>query len=270
MNAMTMPFIHIERQTLAGVPVATVWLNREDLHNAFNDAMIAQLHQAFTDLSADTSVRAVILAAKGKSFCAGADLNWMQSMLNYTFDENVTDATALARMLAAINQCAKPVIARVHGAAFGGGVGLVSACDLVVAVEKASFCLSEVKLGLLPAVISPFVLAKMPEAHARRYFLTAERFSAAEAHRVGLVSEVVADEAACDAMIATWLTALAQNGPQAVSLCKPLIQDVKNQPLETAIDITTKRIAERRISDEGQEGMRSFLDKRPPSWAPKQ
>src|SRR5262249_23585954 len=162
--------------------------------NAFNDKMIEELTGTFTVLAQNPKVRVIILAAEGKSFCAGADLNWMQSMLNYSFEENVTDARALATMLRTIAECPKPVIGRIHGAAFGGGVGLTSVCDLSVALEKVTFSLSEVKLGLLPAVISPFVLNKIPVAQAQRYFLTAERFDAHEAHQIGLVSAVAADE----------------------------------------------------------------------------
>jgi methylglutaconyl-CoA hydratase len=247
--------------------VATVTLARQELHNAFNDAMIADLRETFTSLGNNPTVRVIVLAAEGKSFCAGADLNWMKSMLNYTYEENVKDAQALAKMLKTIDECPKPVIGRIHGACFGGGVGLVSVCDMAVAVETASFCLSEVKLGLLPAVISPFVLSRISGTHARRYFLTAERFPAIEAHRIGLVSNVVSDVEALDKSISDLIQALFQNGPEAVSLCKKLIREVNAATsVEDALTLATHRIAERRISDEGQEGMRSFLEKRPSSW----
>ncbi len=255
-------FIKIQQQN----QVATVTLARPELHNAFNDDMITDLSQAFSRLGQDKSIRAIILAAEGKSFCAGADLNWMRSMLDYTFDENVADAKRLAEMLRTIAECPKPVIGRIHGAAFGGGVGLASVCDLTVALSSAIFCLSEVKLGLLPAVISPFVLQKMPISQAHRYFLTAERFSAQEASQMGFISVVVEDIQSMDAQIESWIKALCQNGPQAVSLCKKLIGEVAGRDLDEAIPLTTQRIAERRISAEGQEGMRAFLEKRPSQW----
>lgn len=247
--------------------VATVTLNRPDLHNAFNEDMIKDLTQTFTTLGQKLEIRVIVLAAAGRSFCAGADLNWMKSMLNYTFEENVTDANALAKMLRAIDECPKPVIGRIHGAAFGGGVGLASVCDITVALEEVTFCLSEVKLGLLPAVISPFVLNKIPVSEARRYFLTAERFSAEEAHRIGLVSKVVSSEENLDSTVQTWIQALLQNGPEAVSLCKKLIREIStSSSREEAIQLATHLIAERRVSEEGQEGMRSFLEKRPSQW----
>ncbi len=247
--------------------VAWVTLNRPELHNAFNEAMIEQLRTTFETLGKNEQVRAVILAGESKSFCAGADLNWMKKMVDYTFEENVADARALAGMLKIIHDCPKPVIARVHGAAFGGGVGLIAACDMAVATESATFCLSEVKLGLLPAVISPFVLQKIGTTHAHRYFLTAERFSAFEAHRIGLISEVVADETTLDSKIQSIIESLLANGPEAVSRCKTLIGQVAHFDWDRAVDITTKMIAERRASAEGQEGMRSFLEKRAPNWA---
>lgn len=246
--------------------VGRVVLSRSDLHNAFNEQMIAELREAFITLGKNHEIRAVVLSAEGKSFCAGADLNWMKKMIDYTFEENVNDAHALSAMLKVIHDCPKPVIARVHGAAFGGGVGLIAACDMAVAVESASFCLSEVKLGLLPAVISPFVLKKIGPGHARRYFVTAERFSAAEALRIGLISEVVADEPALDTGVSKLVDALCANGPEAVTECKVLIQQVWPFDWDRAVDITTKMIAERRASAEGQEGMRSFLEKRSPNW----
>lgn len=247
-------------------PVARVTLSRPELHNAFNEVMIGELHEAFTTLGKDNKVRAVILSGEGKSFCAGADLNWMKKMVDYTFEENVQDAHTLSAMLKAIHDCPKPVIARVHGAAFGGGVGLIAACDMAFSVEAASFCLSEVKLGLLPAVISPFVIKKIGQGHARRYFLTAERFKAAEARHIGLISDTVPDEATLDTVINDVVTAIVGNGPEAVSHCKVLIEKVCHFDWERAVDITTKMIAERRASAEGQEGMKAFLEKRQPGW----
>lgn len=246
--------------------VATVTLARAELHNAFNDTMIAELTNTFETLGQNTEVRVIVLAAEGKSFCAGADLNWMRSMLDYTFDENVEDAHRLAHMLRTINECPKPVIGRIHGATFGGGVGLTSVCDITVAMETATFCLSEVKLGLLPAVISPFVLQKIPASQARRYFITAERFSAFEAHRIGLVSLVAPTIQVMDEAIAQWVETLCQNGPEAVSLCKQLIREINNASVDDAVDLATRLIAERRISSEGQEGMTAFLEKRPSAW----
>ncbi|HEY9746718.1 MAG TPA: enoyl-CoA hydratase/isomerase family protein, partial [Oculatellaceae cyanobacterium] len=246
--------------------VARVCLNRSELHNAFNEIMIQELSETFASLHKDAQVRAVVLEGVGKSFCAGADLHWMKKMVDYTFEQNVEDAQELSRMLKTIYHCGKPVIARVHGAAFGGGVGLIAACDMAIAVESATFCLSEVKLGLLPAVISPFVLKKIGEAAAHRYFLTAERFSAQEAYRIGLVSEVVPDEAALDQKLDSILQAIQANGPEAIAFCKILIDKICPFNWDGAVDITTKMIAERRASAEGQEGMRAFLEKRLPVW----
>lgn len=261
-------FVQITVEEKASGAIATVTLGRPELHNAFNAQMIAELREAFAGFSKNSPVRAIVLRGEGKSFCAGADLNWMRQMVDYSFEQNVEDAHALAAMFRAIQQCPKPVIARVHGPAFGGGVGLVAACDMAFATESATFCLSEVKLGLLPAVISPFVLKKIGETHARRYFLTAEKFSASEAHRIGLVSEVLPDEAALDHQLETVLAALCANGPEAISQSKVLIEQVCRFDWERAVDITTKLIAERRISVEGQEGMKAFLEKRSPTWVP--
>ena len=246
--------------------VATVTLNRPDLHNAFNEVVIKELAEAFTTLGHDDSVRAILLAGEGKSFCAGADLNWMKKMVDYTFDENVQDARALSDMLKVIHDCPRPVIARVHGAAFGGGVGLIAACDIAVATEAASFSLSEVKLGLLPAVISPFVVRKIGMSASRRYCLTAERFKAAEALRIGLVTEVVSDVVSLDEAVTRITDAIKANGPQAVAICKTLLEKVELFDWGHAVDISTKMIAERRASTEGQEGMKAFLEKRPASW----
>lgn len=255
-----------ESEKQQGHSIARVTLARPELHNAFNEAMIAELREAFAGFGKNSDVRAVILSGEGKSFCAGADLNWMKKMVDYSFEQNVDDAHALAAMLKTIYNCPKPVIARVHGPAFGGGVGLIAACDMAVSVESASFCLSEVKLGLLPAVISPFVIKKIGQSAAQRYFLTAERFAAAEALRIGLISEVVPDTDALDAKIVNLVESLAANGPEAVTHCKVLIEKIGNCDWERAVDITTKMIADRRISREGQEGMKAFLEKRPPSW----
>jgi methylglutaconyl-CoA hydratase len=257
-------FVHLklDRHT------ATITLHRPDLHNAFNDVLIRELREAFEDIARRPDVRVVVLAAEGKSFCAGADLNWMKRMIDYSFDENIHDARALADMLRAVRDCPRPVIARVHGAAIGGGVGIVAASDIAVAVEAAHFALTEVRLGLLPAVISPFVLEKIGPAAARRYFLTAERFTAVEAHRIGLVAHVAPTVAEMDAWIAAADDAIARNGPEAVAECKALIRDILACPHDRMAELTAERIARRRVSAEGQEGMKAFLDKRSPRWHP--
>jgi methylglutaconyl-CoA hydratase len=247
-------------------PVAQVWLNRPDLRNAFNETVIAELTQTFAALSSNQDVRAVVLAARGPAFCAGADLNWMKKMAGYTHAENHADALALATMLRTLYECEKPVIARVHGACFAGGMGLVAACDVAVAAHEAEFCLSEVKLGLIPATISPYVLKAMGENAARRYFLTAERFSAAEAYRIGFVHEIV-PIAALDEAVDDLLNALVDNSPNAVRQAKRLIREVSGKPVSDALlDDTAQRIAQIRASDEGREGVKSFLEKRKPNW----
>ena len=261
-------FIRVSTENRQGGLIGVVTLTRPELHNAFNEVMIAELQDAFGQFNKNSDVRAVILQGEGKSFCAGADLNWMKKMVDYTFEQNVDDAHALSRMLSSIAHCPKPVIARIHGAAFGGGVGLIAACDMAIATESATFCLSEVKLGLLPAVISPFVLRKIGQSAAQRYFITAERFSAPEAKRIGLLSEVVPDVQSLDAAIDSLLAAIVGNGPEAISQCKVLLEQVFHIDWDRAVDITTKMIAERRISKEGQEGMKAFLEKRTPAWLP--
>jgi methylglutaconyl-CoA hydratase len=246
--------------------VATVTLNRPQVRNAFDDAAIAEITQAFRELGNDAELRAIVLAARGPVFCAGADLNWMKKMAGYTREENRADAHRLAAMLRVIDACPKPVMAKVQGDCYAGGMGLAAACDIVIAGENATFCLSEVKLGLIPATISPYVIRAMGEHAARRYFLTAERFSAREAHRIGFVHEAVADgelDRAADAIV----KALVSNGPHAVREAKRLVRDVAARPLDDAlVDNTVERIADIRASEEGREGMRSFLEKRKPGW----
>ncbi|PAT35242.1 enoyl-CoA hydratase/isomerase family protein [Vandammella animalimorsus] len=247
--------------------VATVTLSRPDVRNAFNDEVIAQLTQAFTQLGAAPEVRAIVLAAEGKAFCAGADLNWMRRMADYTRQENLADAGKLAEMLRVIYTCPKPTIARVQGDVYAGGMGLVAACDMAVAVQAAGFCLSEVKLGLIPATIGPYVIRAMGPRASHRYFLTAERFSAQEALRIGFVHEVVPDEAALDAKLAELLGALTSASPNAVKECKQLLQDVAERDINAAlIAQTVQGIADIRASDEGKEGVQSFLQKRKPAW----
>ena len=246
--------------------VATVTLNRPEKHNAFDDALIAELTHLFKQIGEDKNVRAMVLQANGQSFCAGADAGWMKRMADYSFDENVADAKKLADMLWHLNYMPKPTIARVQGATYGGAVGLVACCDMAVASKLSKFCLSEVRLGLIPATISPYVISAMGERVARRYFMTAEVFSARRARRLGLVGETVTEEE-LDTTIEDLLNNILRNGPQAVSAAKQLIFDVKNQPgEEEVIEKTCLRIATVRVSDEGQEGLSAFLEKRKPNW----
>lgn len=247
---------------------ATVTLNRPEVRNAFNDDVITELTTAFTELGGRNDVRCIVLAANGPAFCAGADLNWMRRMASYTHRENFADASALAEMLSVIYRCPKPTIAMVQGDVYAGGTGLVAACDIAVSAEGAQYCLSEVKLGLVPATISPYVIRAMGARAAHRYFLTAERFSAAEALRIGFVHEVVrAGE--LHGRVDAIAQALIQAGPQAVSLCKQLVQEVALREITPELIASTVRaIADIRVSDEGREGIQSFLDKRKPAWLP--
>ena len=249
--------------------VATVTLNRPEVRNAFNEEMIAALTAAFHRLGARNDVRCIVLAGNGPAFCAGADLNWMRRMADYTHRENYADAAALAEMLRVVYQCPKPTIARVQGDAYAGGTGLVAACDIAVSADTAHYCLSEVKLGLIPATISPYVIRAMGARAAHRYFLTAERFDAAEALRIGFVHQVVT-MAELDRTVAALAQTLIQAGPQAVSLCKQLVQEVAQREITPElIGSTVRAIADVRVSDEGREGIRSFLEKRRPAWLPK-
>jgi len=246
--------------------VATLWLNRPDLHNAFDDGLIAEVTQAIDSLANDTSARVVIVAGKGKSFSAGADLGWMKRMAGYSLDQNEADANRLAEMLHRLNALPKPTIAAVQGAAMGGGVGLCAACDIGIAASDAVFALSEAKLGLIPAVISPYVIEAIGARAARRYMLTAERFDAATAERLGLVSAVVApDQLMTEALRIADI--LLQNGPQAVREAKLLVAHVGARPNDAALRAeTAKRIARLRATEEGREGVAAFLEKRKPSW----
>jgi methylglutaconyl-CoA hydratase len=255
---------HLQLNTQGGV--ATLVLNRPEVRNAFNDEVIAELTQAFTELGQRDEVRCIVLAAEGAAFCAGADLNWMKRMADYTHAENIADAGALAEMLRVIYTCPKPTIAKVQGDVYAGGTGLVAACDMAVSVDTAGYCLSEVKLGLIPATISPYVVRAMGARAAHRYFLTAERFSAAEALRIGFVHEVV-PAAELDAKVGELAKALVSAGPQAVRLCKKLVQDVAEQEITPAlVEMTVDGIADIRVSPEGREGVQSFLQKRKPNW----
>ena len=246
--------------------VATVTLNRPEVRNAFNDEVIAELTAMFLALGDREDVRAVVLAGNGPAFCAGADLNWMKRMAGYTRKENLADAAGLARMLEVIYRCPKPTVARIQGDVYAGGTGLVAACDMAVAVDTAQFCLSEVRIGLIPATISPYVIRAMGARAAHRWFLTAERFSAAEAHRIGFVHEVVtADQ--LDARVQSLTAALVGAGPHAVRACKRLLHDVAGEEITPGlVQRTVEGVADIRASDEGREGVKSFLEKRKPGW----
>jgi methylglutaconyl-CoA hydratase len=253
-------------QIVANGPVARVTLNRPEVRNAFNEGLIAELTAAFTELGQRTDLRAIVLAAEGKAFCAGADLNWMKAMAGYSWQENHADATRLADMLWALYSGPVPVVARVQGDVYAGGVGLVACADIVVAVDAAGFCLSEAKLGLLPATIGPYVVKALGEQASRRYFVTAERFTAAEAKRLGLVHEVVAADA-LDAKVDELVAAITANGPAAARACKQLVKDVADREITPTLrDDTARRIADIRASTEGREGVQSFLNKSKPSW----
>lgn len=246
--------------------VATLTLNRPELHNAFDDLLIVDLLRTLAKVEADPGIRVLVLRAAGKSFSAGADLNWMQRMAGYSRTENHRDALQLAELMAKLNRLAKPTIAVVQGAAFGGGVGLVACCDIAIAAERALFALTEVRLGLLPAVISPYVIAAIGERAARRYFLTGERFDAAEAQRLGLLHLVVPEqqlERALDQL----LEDLLKGSPQALTAAKSLIFAVAQRPAsDQVIADTAERITDIRASEEGREGVAAFLQKRPPAW----
>ncbi len=247
--------------------VATVTLNRAEKHNAFDDAIIAELDDCFAHLAADASVRAVVLASTGRSFSAGADLNWMQRMADYNREQNLEDARALAEMLRKLNRLPQPTIARVQGAAYGGAVGLVSCCDIAIGSEHARFSLSEVKIGLIPATISPYVIAAIGQRAARRYFISAEVFDAPCARQLGLLSEVVgADE--LDGAVETQLEQLLQNSPQAVAAAKRLALEMASPDITAEqIEDTCRRIADIRVSEEGQQGLQAFLNKTAPAWS---
>ena len=248
--------------------VARVMLDRPEIRNAFDDALIAALTSALRELDADPGVRAVVLGGNGPAFCAGADLNWMKRMAGYGYEQNLADARALAEMLKTLDRMKKPTVARVHGPAFAGGVGLVAACDIAVGVPEARFCLSEARLGLSPATISPYVVRAMGERMARRYFLSAEVFDGIEAHRVGLLSHISPSEN-LDGEIDGMLGHLLQGGPQALDKIKNLIRFVSSGPVsDEMIEDTAARIAEIRVSPEGREGIASFLEKRKASWKP--
>lgn len=246
--------------------VLRVLLNRPDVHNAFNDELISEAIDLFESVERDTTARVVVLGGVGANFCAGADLNWMSRMVSYTREENVRDSSLLAKMFAVMNDCPLPVVGRVQGAAIGGGVGLVSVCDIVIANHATKFGLSEVKLGILPAVISPYVIAKIGVSHARALFFTGERFGADRALQIGLVHKVATDDAELDALVSDTVKQLLGSGPEAVRECKKLVRFVASNPLSESVPYTIESIATRRTSEEGQAGMNAFLKKEKAPW----
>ncbi|MDD5175118.1 MAG: enoyl-CoA hydratase/isomerase family protein [Sterolibacterium sp.] len=248
-----------------GVGILT--LNRPERHNAFDDALIVELIDAIDMMENDDAVRLLVISSTGKIFCAGADLNWMKRAAAFSAEDSLNDSRTLAEMLRRLAQIKKPTIARVQGPTYGGGVGLVAACDIAIATYSAQFALSEVKLGVIPAVISPYVIAAIGERYARRYMLTAERFAAAEAYRIGLVHEIVPDETALDEAIGEIADALLKNGPNALAECKEVICAVASRPVSAdLIEDTAQRTTRTRASEECREGMSAFLEKRKPSW----
>ena len=246
--------------------VAVVWMTRADVRNAFNETSIAELTDTFASLGVDAGVRAIVLAAEGPAFCAGADLEWMRRMAQYSNEENRADARKLATMLRTIHECPKPVIARVHGPAFAGGLGLVAACDIAIASLTAEFCLTETKLGLIPATIAPYVLRAIGVSQARRYFLTAEKFDAGEAFRIGLIHDIAPPDE-LDAKINALLGTLMLTSAEAVAAAKRLVRELAYRPVDEAmVEDTAGRIAQARASADGREGVASFLEKRKPRW----
>lgn len=255
------------KMVLVEINESVAWLsfNRPEVHNAFNAVVIQEMTEAVNRVNEDDSVRVVVLTGKGKSFCAGADLNWMREIVDYSYEQNLEESTALAEVLHMIFSLPKPTIAKVNGPAIGGGTGFLSACDIAVAAEEAVFGLSEVKIGLVPAAISPYVIRKIGESKAREYFLTGRRISAERAREIGLVNEVVPGKElskTVDNLIGLFLT----SGPEAIASCKELIFNVPLMTMEEAKEYTAKMIAGLRISEEGQEGMAAFLEKRKPRW----
>ncbi len=247
--------------------VATLTLNKPQVHNAFDDVLIQSIIQSLNSINNDPDIRVVILKANGKHFSAGADLNWMKRMASLNESENKADAQSLSELMRTLNELTKPTIALVDGAAYGGAVGLISCCDMAIATQRSRFCLSEVKIGLSPAVISPYVVSAIGERTARRYFLTAEVFDADAAHSFGLIHSVVSDNQAQHEQVLTWVNSLLQNSPQALNKTKQLIRQVSRGEVNQDMrDETVSLIAGIRVSDEGQEGLTSFLEKRPANW----
>lgn len=246
--------------------VARITLNRPEVHNAFNLQMLLDLQDAFGRLGADDNIRVVILTGAGKSFCAGADLEWMREIINYSYEQNLEESNTVADLMENIYLCPKPTIARVNGAAIGGGTGLVAACDVAVAAESAKLSLSEVKLGLVPACISPYVIRRVGESRARELFLTGERLTGARAAEYGLVNRAVPDDE-LDAAVDELVEKLITSGPEAIATCKELLRRVPGRPIGEIKGYTAECIAKMRVSDEGQEGMAAFFEKRKPKWA---
>jgi methylglutaconyl-CoA hydratase len=250
-------------------PVRWIWLNRPEVRNAFNEALIADISTAFADVESSAETRVVVVAARGAAFCAGADLNWMRSMANFTHAENHADALRVARMFHAVHSSSRPVIARVQGDAYGGGVGLAAACDIVIAAEPVNFGLSEVRLGIVAATISPHLVRAMGARQAARYMLTAEKFDARRARELGLVHEVTKPRA-LDEEVARQAGVLLSSSPTALAATKRLLADVVEAPMDDVLlAATAKCIADARVSPEGREGIAAFLEKRAPSWVPK-
>src|SRR2546422_5006338 len=233
-------------------PIASVILDRPDIHNAFNDELVKLVTETFTELGARDDVRVIVLCGNGKSFCAGADLNWMKRMVQYTHEENLEDARGVGRMYLAIAKCPKPVIARVHGAALGGGAGLVAACDIGIAIESVQFGFTEVKLGILPAIISPFVIAKIGPGRTREFFITGERFLAPVAMNIGLIQHVASHELALDALVDSKISQILTSAPGAIAAAKELVFGIATRTLENALDCAAEAIAQARTTPEGQ------------------
>ncbi len=265
MNDQTLP-PNLETTDVGGV--RTLWLNRSELHNAFDEALIASLTAAVEHAGVDDAVRVLVLAGRGRSFCAGGDLNWMLRAAKHTPEQNVADARLLAKLFQTVSECPKPVVARVHGNALAGGTGLVAACDLVVADTTARFGTTEVRIGLVPGTIAPYLVRAIGTRAASRYFLTGERFSAAEAHRLGLVHELCAPEE-LDEVVGRQVTALLAGGPESLREAKALLRHVNGRVIDAALlEETAQWIARVRGTPEAQEGLTAVLAKRPPAWLP--
>ena len=246
--------------------VAVVWLNRPDVRNAFNETLIGALTSAFATLADEPGLRVIVLGGRGKAFCAGADLTWMRALADHDWEQNRADAGRLAEMLATIDRCPVPIVGRIHGDCYAGGLGLAAVCDVRVVADSVTFCLSEARLGLLPATIGPYVVRAMGEQASSRYFVTAERFGAAVAQAMGFAHEVCAS-ADIDARVEGVVAAIVANGPMATRACKRLVRDVAGREITAELRAeTARRIADVRASAEGKEGIQSFLDKRAPAW----
>jgi methylglutaconyl-CoA hydratase len=252
------------RKEITG-PVARIVLNRPQVRNAFNEVLIAEVSDALQSLLKQSDLRVLVIAAEGSTFCAGADFHWMGKMVGADFEENLADSLKLADMLAALYRFPRPTIARVQGSAFGGGVGVAACCDIVVAAETAVFSFSEVRIGLVPACISPFVIRRIGEGHAREYFLTGERITAQRAYEIGYINKVV-PESELDDTVNGYVQHFLSCGPEALSACKRMLEEVPQMPLHEARDYTAGMISQLRVSQEGLEGMKAFLEKRKPSW----